>query len=473
MSWFARIFAHALARRVAVVIVGGLLAWFGMGRVYAADCESYVDQCTMAQAQAVISNWVSEQDTARGAFAGSPRKDGSWWWYDGRWTSPSGVYKSAVAPTSTCPDGSTTTTGHCGGCQAPEWEDPTTPGQCLSSLKCLSRNVDLGSNAGDARPSLATSRCVAGCKFGMVGPYTTDTNNVSGVGSRTVYRGVMEYTGDQCGVSPIDPVWDQNKVKEQPPQECTGGPALQVCVKKSGERCVTSKSGRQICWGPNETGQKTDNDVLQKRDAGPNEIPPNPTIPTGDTLNKVGQSVTNTTTNNTTNSIVTTTTTNYITTYGTKPPGDGAGEKGDGSGDDKSSGSTSSNCEQAPQCQGDAIDCAMLRQGWINHCNGATQWGKPGGDLLSTSQLDEELDPNAVAGLFENEEDGIDAGLQLVDDDGWAGRGQCPIDQTFSMGGRTHSFADSNLCELLDALAALIGIIAIIHAGWIIAGGRR
>lgn len=158
------------------------------------------------------------------------------------------------------------------------------------------------------------------------------------------------------------------------------GDGQSFCIKPSGEQCYTASNGREVCWSPNETGEKSDRNVLQKRNAGNTEIPPaNPNLPNGDVLEKVGQSITTDTTRTqgNTSTTTTTTTTNYQTEFGTNPgtgdqgaPADGSGGDEGGEGDsDSGSVDGGGDCDSPPIVRGgDPVQAAVVNQTWATRC---------------------------------------------------------------------------------------------------------
>lgn len=64
MHWLARVFASAIARRIAYVVVGALLLWAGTGKAQAANCEVDADQCTQPAAYNVCMARTA-QDASR------------------------------------------------------------------------------------------------------------------------------------------------------------------------------------------------------------------------------------------------------------------------------------------------------------------------------------------------------------------------------------------------------------------------
>lgn len=235
---------------------------------------------------------------------------------------------------------------------------------CFDSQQCLSKPA-LG-NAFTQGGSGST--CVGGCQFR---PDISACVVVNGQSVCSVTG--AKPTGQPCTTEPTP------KTDPEPKQECLNAAAGQTfCIKPDGQHCYTASTGRQICWQPGETGQKTDGPTMQTRDAGTQPIPPNTQLPSGDTLNTQGSPVTSTTTinNNTTTSTttITTTTQNYQTQNGTNAGGSGkadAGEKGDGSGKDKGDGDGASgggNCETPPIVSGDAAMNMVATQAWATRC---------------------------------------------------------------------------------------------------------
>lgn len=357
------------------------------------------------------------------------------------------------------------------------WDAATN--SCFSSSACLARNADLGANGGLPRPSLVTERCVAGCKFAMntSGPDFSRTENqaLSGGATATLFRGVMEYTGDPCSAG-IDPEAIEEP-KKPLKQECVPVGDQTVCRKPDGRECYTAgTTGNQICWAPGETGDKTDGPVLQKRQPG-QPTPPNPVdLPNGDTATKSGDSITTNTTviNNGGNSTsITTTTTNYNTNSGANAGDKNDGEKADGTGEKPSegndeTGAPSYDCSSPPACSStDSIGCAMLKQTWSNHCKVFADYA--GAD---PTDLSGEMGVDADGDLF-SDEPGPDDVFGTLPSGGWAGRGSCPIDFSFVVSGKTFNLSQSQLCSLLDALAALVLVAAGVTAGRILGGGYR
>lgn len=387
------IFAHAVVRRVAFVLVALVLGWVGIGR---ADAFAGM---TKQQAYDSVRYTGSDFCPVYGDPTGveSAEYVETDVWPDGSHGRVTAYYKcdggtvaqaSATWDLGECPSGQT-------------WNSATL--QCetpFDAAECLARNSDLGANGGEPRPSLTTERCVAGCKFSMKpGEYDTSTSAISGGTAATIYRGVMEYSGDACGALPVDPLWDEEKPKEPLKQECTPlGGGQTACRQPDGRVCYTGTPDRQICWVPGETGEKTDGPLKQKTDPGNTPIPPSMTLPSGDTLTQTGEPVSTTVTKNGTT--VVTTTTNYVTTNGTNAGTANDGQPADGSGSGEEGGEEGGvtggvGCAEAdkPVVSGDPLLGNIVLQAWGTRCA-----VESGNSVTSTGVVDDCSTPFTVTG---------------------------------------------------------------------------
>lgn len=352
-----------------------------------------------------------------------------------------------------------------------------TNGSCSPTPEqCTARNAEPGFiNTGDTTRNFA-SHCVGGCNFAVSGPHTVTTH-----GSSTMVTGTFEFTGSVCGASPQAPPQPDTDVKPDKAQECSpAGVTQSFCVKANGDHCATSSAGRQICWKPGETGEKVDGKTLQKRQPGDTPTPPRTPPPDGDEWTPPSTPITTTTQSKSADGATTTTITTTITNQATKSGVDAGkgnqGEKGDGSGDDKGEsedgekGTYSADCAKQPTCsQTDGIGCAMVRQQWSNKCD-ALQ-----GDVNqigNTNELPTQGLDNSLIDVWD-QGNGYIPGPTDIDKTGWAGRGSCPINLEFSAMGKSFNVNHPQLCEILDALAALILIVGSWHAGFILTTGFR
>lgn len=265
------------------------------------------------------------------------------------------------------------------------WSTPGCPGggewredlkRCFDPSECMARNQQEGFGVPTTRPW--RDHCIAGCKLAFDGNQgvvcsTLPNGSVSCGGS-------LQWTGDQCDLPPgAEPEEDVPPTRPDKATCTAAGDGQSFCIKPDGQQCYTASSGREVCWRPTETGEKSDRDVMQKRNPGPTEIPPsNLTLPTGDTLEKSGDSITTETTRTqgNTSSTTTTTTTNYQTQFGTNPgtgdegaPADGSGGAEGGEGDsDEGSAEGGGDCDTPPIVRGDAILGMVADQTWATRC---------------------------------------------------------------------------------------------------------
>jgi len=392
-KYLSRLFANALARRVAYVLVALALAWCGVGKAHAQApanaCPSPSTGCTETQAYAscmaaVNYTWSNLTPSQRTTWAGyrcnrnaTPKyyrcelgTTGNFYGCDS-----SGV--QGILPehnihywsTGTCPNGINPDSGQCSlSCPGGYAEDPWSSGQCLDQQKCLARNALPGFlNVGNIATS-TTNRCLGGCEYKAVGGSVCAT-----LGSQTACSADMDFSGNAC--SGGTQTKEQAIAEKDKKQECApAGAGQTMCIKPDGQHCYTANSGKQICWGPGETGTKTSDNLAQKRDAGNQPIPPNLNLPNGDTLQQSGTPTTQTTTNVTNNSTtnITTTTTNYVTTNGTNAGTSNNGEPADGSGtapdDDGTSASGGGDCDTPPVVSGDVALNMVATQTWATRC---------------------------------------------------------------------------------------------------------
>lgn len=383
MHWLARIFAQAFARRIALVIVAALLAWAGIGRAEAACSGNSCDTKEEAYDKVLykgsdfcpvygVPNGVETATYVETDVTATSGRVTAYYKCDG-----STVAQASATWASVCPVGQTWNpqTYKCEtGCVGAYGEDPYNPGQCLDEDKCRARNTEMGFiGAGETSRSFS-SACKGGCEFSRVEGtgYSTCADGVC------VYSGVYEFSGAACSTDdgpPPEP--DDGK-----DGECMQLPGQTVCLRPDGQHCYSASagSGSGFCWKPGEVGEQNQGPDKQVRNPGPEVIPPNLNLNSGDTLQpKPGSTSTTTTTNNTTNTTIITTTTNYTTTHGTnagsgtgKPDtgtgltgGGGGTGGGDGSGTGASGGG---DCKAPPVVTGDAALNMVANQAWATRC---------------------------------------------------------------------------------------------------------
>lgn len=237
--------------------------------------------------------------------------------------------------------------------------------QCVSSQRCLDHNNDPGFAGMGPVPRTWTTYCPASsCELVMDSPETTT------VGSTSIYRGTLRYTGTVCGATTTAPKDDT--LTEPKKQTCAQVSGQNVCIKPNGDHCYSGPIGRpmQFCWRAGETGQKTSADVVQAR--GPGTTTPAGTPPAGDTLNPADSPMQSTTQLSSGVTVVTSVQ-NYTTASGTdagtvdqaeNPDGQDGGS-GDGGGDSTASGG--GDCKTAPIVSDPAL-AMVATQAWATRC---------------------------------------------------------------------------------------------------------
>lgn len=381
-------------------------------------------------------------------------------------------------------------------CPGGYMQDPWTPGQCLSDQRCKARN-DLPAFANSISSArVGTSHCVDGCL------YTVGASSVTGAiagGGSTLAAGSFSFSGAACSSTTLP----KEQAETPPEQQCSAaGGGMTFCLKKDGQHCYNATTGKQICWNPKETGEKTDQNLKQKRDAGNTPIAPVLNLPNGDTLVQNGNPVTtntSTTTNNSTTN-TTTTTTNYVTQNGTNAsggsndgdsgePGDGSGGDDEGEDDEGETASGGGSCAAPPVCsKPDSIECIQLQVDWQHACDaeqqyGAGFWSSLFGSMTSADDAsgDGTTQPGA-AGVLGADGQGDLANHREVkmidgadlDDSGFLGGGSCPQFPAAMAGPITLPIDFTKICDLLGNVGQIVLAVAYFVAIRIIAtGGGR
>lgn len=522
LGLIARMFGNALARRIAYVVVAFALAGLGVGtaRAQQSACNAttkvcptraaaygaaqqnngFVNQCMYGGQERVAErgNPVSGYVKERACRVSSGGALGSW---DQPLTNDNPTWSFPTA-NGGCPAGTgwDDASKSCKlQCPGGFGEDPYNPGTCMDSQKCLAKNAGLSK---DPVVRGFTSSCTLDqCQISMV-------SNQAQVSVDGFYTGVFEYTGNACSTPPVEPL-SEDTAKEPPEQKCKpAGSGQTFCVKPNGEQCYSASTGRQICWDPTQAGEKTDRDVMQKRAPGPNEVPPtNLQLPSGDTLQKSGDSITKTTTitNNNSTTTITTTTTNYKTVNGTDAGATQQGEPSDGSGPepgegDGTSASGGEDCDSPPIVTGDQALNMVANQAWATRCaveagnavkvtgdvgNCATPYTVEGNDanaeklramraqicgeaIADADSLDQTdgLDGINAADVIKEYVPGTGEGVGDLDGAGFGWGTACPDPPEFF--GTTLDLVD--FCNVMTAIGMLVAAMGALHAFYIIRG---
>lgn len=220
--------------------------------------------------------------------------------------------------------------------------------------------------------------CVAGCKvIGQMGSTTAGGVTVVTMKDRT-------YDGSTCAPTITDPAnpiaqanSDKHKAAEQKSPECTALANGQTgCVKPNGDYCATASSGKTFCWTPTETGEKKDGTQAQKKTVKDQPVTqPSINVPDTEWQRLEGHQQTT--------CLGTTCITYNVTNFNQVPAGTAKNSTGnnapDGSGnptgngnkgeEGKDSASDSGNCDTPPVCVGDTLKCLQLKFTWKINCH--------------------------------------------------------------------------------------------------------
>lgn len=383
--------------------------------------------------------------------------------------------------------------------------------QCVNAqARCLAKNDDRPANDTGI---FTGQKCVDGCTYGA----RTGKTGTASAGTVTIIYGSVGYTGETCS----DP--DPDVEPEPAGMTCSEstGTQMTMCIRSDGQHCFSADgqggidTGQMLCWEPGETGEKSANDVIQKRVPG-NPTPfPSPTPPPGETTTpSTGPTTTDTTTPGGTN--INSSVMNFTTNNGTDgpnqqgEPNDGSG--GDGDEGDGETGSGGDGCETAPVCSDSgSIGCATLQQVWRSRCSkngnkvGGGECGA-NGELLSFTCSGDEIacrqaliageahcrskkgDANAdgLADALDIEGDGkgdmgsdgpgdqsVSLGVGFLDDSGFFGAPTCPTLGVIEFGvfGSFDLDAQPWLCDLTVMVRWTLALVGAFLAFCII-GGR-
>ena len=347
---FGRIFANAMARRIAYVIVAAALAWFGLGDAKAQACTGNPSGCTRQQAYDAClvylpSILVSASYTGRCHTTALP-------------AAASGTYSAQRSF-----NGGTFNTigpgfrwdGGCGSGQ--EWNDFT--------FKCQQNCSSRPSSVQTFLPLSGSKQCYNGCVVTYVqnGDDTTSTRSVTGgvcgndnfkqnCPSGTFWNGYM-------GVcQPVTPDCPDGQVREggqcKPENQCPDG-----MVSVPGGTPGAINQGALYCKPSEDTCPQG-----MVRSPSGQCLPGDGQCAAGEARRKDG-------------------------TCGKDDNGDGTADdedEDDTNDSDKESFSGGDSCTAPPSCAGGPIDCGMARIQWRIDCNTRTKVNITGGACTTVPQ---------------------------------------------------------------------------------------
>lgn len=442
-----RIFASAVARRLAYVLVALALGWLGIGTARAAgepeQCRSYgmaVQQgCTQGLAFSLASTALAMQAPSLQAYIAQNGSNSVCVF----WTTPSGCYYQYFwAPDKSC----------------------------------------------SAQPPLYNVRyqgavCSGGCSYepSTSGQDVARTNSIGGVAFQ--YATNMVPTGNACTVQDItDPVPDDQ-------DQCVQQGTLTQCVTKDGDICTQASNGKRFCFGHDEAGVKTSqNEAASKIPGGlPSNMPPVPPTNGGD-WTKIGETpITQTTTNNNTTITNNSTINNYSSSYGSsgtgasgggasgEPNGGGSGDgdgDGGGDGDDPGHGTVGggATCEQGFTCTGgDPVLCAIAQQQYMARCEASGRGDGEVGPFPGTGDGGAGDDPSPA-----DSHRTASPGLGWIDTTGILGGGSCPQFESVTTRFGDFTINGDDWCQIIGiARAALLIFGAFIALGILMGWGGK
>lgn len=131
--------------------------------------------------------------------------------------------------------------------------------------------------------------------------------------------------------------------------------------------------------------------------------------------------------------------------------GDGEGEGGGGSG------SSSGSCSIEPSCEGDPIQCAILRQSWLSRCYEPVSDSEAGALVGGSGGVSSEI---VEIGSLETDVFGVESAT-------------CPADQEITVFGASLALPWSFACQLAGYMRPLILLMAYLQSAYIVFGAFR
>ncbi|WP_313497383.1 hypothetical protein [Pseudoxanthomonas mexicana] len=299
-----RMFASAIVRRLAVLLVGGVLAWAGCdARAQANGRFGYSDQ-GLAHSACIAASKPME---GGGATARCPLTD------------PATCSQFGLGSGTNCASYRKCVYSQTNGYSCDnEWH-----GFPKTAL-CSNRPNDSG---GFFRVGSSPSFCRNGCAYSPTGSGSTTTTVVNGF--TYLQMPTMGPTGAVC-----DGTDEGGQAVTQ--EECHTQGNLTQCIRPDGKHCAQASTGKRFCWSPSEAGTKQEgNEGATKSPTGTSINPPKNPPPNGGDWTSTGSGGMSSTSGGTTNNY---TITNWNSSYGNTGNGGGStnpdgSENGNGDGD--------------------------------------------------------------------------------------------------------------------------------------------
>lgn len=436
LRWLSRVIASTLVRRLTLVLLAIVLAYFGVGKAHA-GCTQTSDPATMSCVTKGEATMACNAEKPSGGVC----KDLSWaivcsrnggWSCDhpGGGPDPSRHSYWRYGSSEMCPGGRVWDGEQCTlMCPGGYIEDASNPGTCMDFDKCTQLNQSAGYAFEGNVTKGSKEYCPQGCQYKAVGPSVCIGGG--GLMPELVCSGHYETTGAACSKNPQPTNNEKNSSEKKAAADrkdgdCKPMGTLTMCMKANGQHCVTASTGWQQCWNPGETGEKANGPNLQKKEASANssEAPSTPP-PADNTWRKTGTASTNESVNGGAPTPVT------FTNYTTSAGGDTGQRQGEESGK-KDTGNESgggATCVDPPISTGDPILAQIATQTWKTRCaiegrkveggeclNGAPVAFNCSGDQIACKQALLQMQAKCRDEKNDANGDGINDGLQIEAD---------------------------------------------------------
>lgn len=340
---------------------------------------------------------------------------------------------------SSCPANSTANSS--GSCDCSSGYTPQ-GGQCVKQDDCSKlKGTDAafqykGTYSATSHPK---SNCHNGCNINYWGFSETP----GGAGYSAGYAATGTYDGTTCTAPP-----DGGQATSDAEKDCV----------KSGKGFMTI-NGKTVCTDASTTSQdKNTNTTSTKTDAN------------GNTTSIPGGSSTSNTTCTGDNCTTTTTTTNPDGTTSTKTDNQDkksfCQENPSSFVCKNSSAAGSADCSAPPECDGEAVMCAQLKQNWELYC----AMNKTGKETDLYDQSAAGTDPSSASQLAANAATvNVPTSLDTTDSIG----GSCPSDVVISIAGTSRVLRFSRACEPLQWFGNILVALNLLAAGIFLAYSVR
>jgi hypothetical protein len=269
------------------------------------------------------------------------------------------------------------------------------------------------------------------------------------------------FNGDGCSAPPPPP--EVETAGDQEKGECVGIQGGSACVayERDALNCGTV-NGESLCLGKVPDGKCLfigGSGVACDSSAGSPPAPDDGVTP-GTPATPVAQIETRDAQGNVTNnySVYSQTQINNSTSGVTGSYADSSGTgQGEGDGGSPGTGSSSGSCAVEPSCEGDPIQCAILRQSWLSRCYDPVADAEAGALVGGPAGVGSEI---VEIGSLETDVFGSESST-------------CPADQEITVFGAVLALPWSFACQLAGYMRPLILLMAYLQSAYIVFGAFR